>query len=115
VSNHYHQPIVTYNADSRNASSEPITPGHRAGNPSVNEFVNGRDDPKAESRWNTTDSGKILPKILYSRTEYALGARDRQFKSGHPDFFSFLCNDLPYLPSNFSVRTYLTRAQSVNC
>jgi hypothetical protein len=53
----------------------------------VNEFLNGCEEPMAESRWNTPNPGRIPPKITHSRTAYALGARDRQFKSGHPDFY----------------------------
>jgi hypothetical protein len=100
VSNQSHHPIVTYNADRRNDSSEPITLGRRADNPAVNEFVNGRDDPRAESRWNSPNSGQIPPKNTNHRTEYALGARDRQFKSGHPDFYFHSSKRIIFQPTS---------------
>ena len=53
----------------------------------VKEFVNGRRQTHANSIWFPQYRVQIQLIFFFSAREYALGAGDRQFESGHPEFY----------------------------
>ena len=81
----------------------------------VTEFVTGKRQTRRKLLWFPHYRERILHVFFFSVREYALGAGDRQFESGHPEFFSFLRKDLYKLPANYRVESPLKCAQSVNC
>ena len=97
-----HHLIVTYNPKSRNASA-------------VNEFVNGCETRTTISRPKRAATGHIRQNPALHDPSYALGAGDRQFKSGHPDFYFLLNKRIIILICCNSHRSPAAVNEFVNC